>query len=318
MIDVIITAYHMHGSIGRAIASVLMQSIIDDVSITVVDDADERDYSYLPPLYAPLMGGRFRVLRKPQNTGCGQSRQYGIDRCEREYLTFLDADDVFASPRALEVLRSRAEATKADIVSSTFIEEVGPETYITHQNDRTWMHGKLYRTEFLRYHNIRFNDSRSNEDSAFNTMCYALCETQAHVDFGTYLWQNNAASLTRAGDWLGDTVPVFIGNAEYAVRELEKRRVGARKLDEIAYGYTVSIYGYYIMFRASGRSTDKLLAAARRFYRAASVRDRAARLSPQDRQSAFYNNAVITQIQASRIVMDVSLNEFLKIIGRTK
>ena len=44
MIDVIITAYHMHDLIDRAIASVLMQDMREGVTVTIVDDADEEPY----------------------------------------------------------------------------------------------------------------------------------------------------------------------------------------------------------------------------------------------------------------------------------
>ena len=124
MIDVIITAYHMHGLIDRAIASVLMQDMREGVTVTIVDDADEDPYDDVVERFRPFLGDRIRVIRKEENTGCGDSRQVGIDACECRYFTFLDADDVFCTPFALSTMVNTAEEHNADIVSTNFVEEI--------------------------------------------------------------------------------------------------------------------------------------------------------------------------------------------------
>ena len=322
MIDVIITAYHMHGLIDRAIASVLMQDMREGVTVTIVDDADEEPYDDVVERFKPFFGDRIRIIRKEENTGCGDSRQVGIDACECRYFTFLDADDVFCTPFALSVMVNTAEEHGADIVSTNFTEEVDVGKFVNHEKDRTWMHGKLYRTEFVQYNDIRFNMARSNEDSAFNTLCYSLCETQCHVDYITYTWMNNPESLTRTRDWLRETVCEFVGNATYVMEELYKRRLTPTKMAEVFISYFVTIYGYYCQFLAEGREKtflDEYLAAARRFYAAGHGGQWIGNPKYTGILGGHYNhNGVLDGLRARNQLILCDINHFARIIGGTR
>lgn len=322
MIDVIITAYHMHDLIDRAIASVLMQDMREGVTVTIVDDADEEPYDDVAERFRPFLGDHIRIIRKEENTGCGDSRQVGIDACTARYFTFLDADDVFCTPFALSTMVNTAEEHNADIVSTNFVEEIDVGKFVTHEKDRTWMHGKLYRTEFVHYNDIRFNLARSNEDSAFNTLCYSLCETQCHVDYVTYTWMNNPASLTRTRDWLRETVCEFVGNATYVVDTLLKRRLVPSKFADVFLSYLTTIYGYYCQFLAEGREKsflDEYLAAARKYWEAG--KGERWFYDPKYRNvlATYYNhNGVLDSLRARNLIVLCDINHFAKMIGGNK
>ena len=322
MIDVIITAFHMHHLIDRAIASVLMQDMREGVTITIVDDADEEPYNDVVDRFRPVFGDHIRIIRKEENTGCGDSRQVGIDACNSRYFTFLDADDVFCTPFALSTMVRTAEDHNADIVSTNFVEEVDTGKFVTHEQDRTWMHGKLYRTEFVHYNDIRFNLARSNEDSAFNTICYSLCETQCHVDYVTYTWMNNPASLTRTRDWLRETVCVFVGNATYVMEELYKRRVEPSKMADVFLSYLITIYGYYCQFLAEEREKpflDEYIAAARQFWAAGSGERWFCDPKYRKLLATHYNhNGVLDGLRARNLLVLCDINHFAKMIGGNK
>lgn len=320
MLDVIITAWHMHDTIERAIGSVIMQNR-DDVMITVVDDADEKPYDDIVNKYKPIFGDRIRLLRKPNNTGCGPSRQYGIDHTTCEYITFLDADDCYITPIALESLISNAKLYNADIVSSAFIEQTDSNSFVTHQNDRTWMHGKIYKADFLRYNNIRFNMSRANEDSAFNVMCYALCGMQVHIDLATYMWMNNPNSLVRSGDWLSNTICVFVDNATYACTELAKRKLHPDKLAANVVGYAVTMYGYYCKFTLANKSDsfmDKYMEHVKRFWKKADANKLISRAGDNALSEQMYSNSITTGLFSQKAVLPISFSEFAKKAGGRK
>ena len=75
---------------------------------------------------------------------------------------------------------------------------------VGHQNDMVWMFGKLYRREFIEQYKIRFNKTRANEDTGFNTMVKLLCdnpmEQVRYITECVYYWHNKTDSITRIND----------------------------------------------------------------------------------------------------------------------
>lgn len=106
MVNIIMPTYNAHETIRQAIASIAMQDNLQNILVTIVDDCSDNPYDYLLKDYHYI---NLEILRKPCNTGCGQSRQYGIDRCKCEYFTFLDADDCLYSPNAINKLYTYAQ-----------------------------------------------------------------------------------------------------------------------------------------------------------------------------------------------------------------
>jgi len=98
-VSVLIPAYKAAHTIGRAVGSVLTQTIPPD-EILIIDDGSPDD---VMPALAPY-GDRVRVLRKA-NGGASSARNFGLDHCRGDLIAFLDADDYW-EPQKLE--RQRA------------------------------------------------------------------------------------------------------------------------------------------------------------------------------------------------------------------
>lgn len=91
-INVIIPAYKAHDTILRCLSSIACQTIIDDVSVVIVNDCcPEGDYSEAVQAFSPIMD--VREIKMQENGGPGLARQYGIDNTDCEFITFVDADD---------------------------------------------------------------------------------------------------------------------------------------------------------------------------------------------------------------------------------
>ena len=58
-----------------------------------------------------------------------------------------------------------------------------------------WMHGKMYRRSFFSKYNIRFNDSRANEDVGFNTQCQCYNEDEGYILVKTWLIYGNGVII---------------------------------------------------------------------------------------------------------------------------
>ncbi|MEU9900612.1 glycosyltransferase family 2 protein [Streptomyces phaeochromogenes] len=169
---------------------------------------------------------RLRVLRRKVNSGgCGSPRNDGIDAATAPYVMFLDSDDVLP-PGAVDALLDAAAGRGAEVAAGLCVRrelpsgrEVPwqPELYaraalVKHPSRRTHLvHdtlcvNKLYRTDFLREHGIRFPEGRfPYEDFVFTARVLAAGPHIALIPDTVYVWhvrrsaERLSISLDRAG-----------------------------------------------------------------------------------------------------------------------
>ena len=147
-IDVIIPAYKAQNTIIRTLSSIAMQSIVDDLEVTIVNDCDGIGYKKYVEMFKPFM--KIKEIVMPENGGPGDARQYGIDHTENPLMTFIDADDTFAGSFALKILRENLLAQPVNSCCFGVFIEDQLKMYIPHPNDSVWMFGKLYKREFIK------------------------------------------------------------------------------------------------------------------------------------------------------------------------
>jgi hypothetical protein len=107
LVTCIVPAYNYGGWIGKALDSALAQPQADVLEIVVVDDGSTDD----TPDVVAAYGERVRYVRK-ENGGLNSSVSRGIDEARGEFITLLDADDVWPEDRLtplLEVMDRRPE-----------------------------------------------------------------------------------------------------------------------------------------------------------------------------------------------------------------
>ncbi|QTD98877.1 Hyaluronan synthase [Streptomyces cyanogenus] len=200
--------YNDRAHVGDAVRSALAQGpavaeviAVDDCS---TDGSDE--------LLARLAAGepRLRVVRRPVNSGgCGSPRNAGVDAATAPYVMFLDSDDVLP-PGAVDALLAAATEARAEVASGLCVRRELPSG-----RDQPWqaplyaapavvarpaqrpllVHdtlcvNKLYRTDFLRHHGIRFPEGRFlYEDFVFVARVLAASPRIALVPDRVYVWQ---------------------------------------------------------------------------------------------------------------------------------
>ena len=178
------------------------------------------------------------------NRGCGPARQAGFDIADGEYVMCCDADDILHNVGVLGVIMQELLKNKPDFLNTSWLEEFkdtnGQYHYITHENDNTWMHGKIYRRHFLTEHNIRFPDFlRVQEDSYFNSLVSAHTSKSIYLPVTTYVWKFNPKSTTRCknGIYTFETFPDFIYSCTLSYYKIPKNLLEDRVLHLIAYIY---------------------------------------------------------------------------------
>lgn len=181
-----------------------------------------------------------------ENKGPGVTRQIGLDDAIGEYVMFCDADDILHNVTVLDNLMSEAEKEVPDIMSSSWMEEMienGKHFYITHENENTWMHGKIIRRQFLLKNGIRFHDTlRVHEDSYFLSIAQAFSKNSRYMPIASYIWKFKDDSITRrnGGVYLYESMPEFIRSCTLSfkiVREISPEQMPYKIIQFIFYNY---------------------------------------------------------------------------------
>lgn len=271
MIDIIIPAYHAHDTIIKTICSIVEQTISDKVRITIINDGDST-YSSIVDNFSNIIDIREIILE--ENRGPGVARQFGIDNTSLPYFTCIDADDTFAGAYSLEVLLKYAkENPNACAVIGSFAEEHKDLNFITHTNDLVWMFGKLYRRSFIEKYDIKFNETRSNEDTGFNTILRLCADDKEPILFINdmiYYWHSKEDSITRINNCEYSYNQSFVGftdNMIYAIKEAKKKKPFNGSIDKWAVETMVNLYTYYLQtIKRDNRFIDQNFDYCRKYY----------------------------------------------------
>lgn len=286
-IDVIIPAYNVPDNIlFRCLASISCQDIVEDVEVTIVDDASStQNYANVSKHFESIM--KINILRYETNGGPGVARQYGIDHTSNGYFTCIDADDTFNGSLALKALRNGIEMNNGlyhmcvgvfDEVHEEGLKPGEGPLLMAHEQDMVWMFGKLYRRGFIDNYNIRFHESsRANEDNGFNTLIRLCSSDQEQINFITahvYYWHESPNSITRNNDCQysfgsseRDSFYGYVENMIYAVKEAKKRKPYNGFITMWAVSCLLNIYEYYIeCFARANEHADQNFKWCQRYY----------------------------------------------------
>jgi glycosyltransferase involved in cell wall biosynthesis len=100
-ITVVVPCYTQEHYLFRAISSVLWQMLPDDELVIIHDTAQPLDHSVLR-----ISDPRIVVLENGENKGVSHSRNRAIQQSKKQWIKFLDSDDVL-SPFALDIVRGK-------------------------------------------------------------------------------------------------------------------------------------------------------------------------------------------------------------------
>lgn len=175
--------------------------LFDNIRVIVVNDGDDvllDEYLY--------SGYPFTVdyIIKPHG-GVSAARNAGLEASDADYVMFCDIDDGFLNNYGLHLIFS-AMQEGADYIFSNFVEEYYPEnntmSITRHEDDFTFMHGKVYRRQFLVENNLRFDpDMTLHEDGYFNSVAVAVAKKTGKIkkiETPIYLWRWNDNSTVRS------------------------------------------------------------------------------------------------------------------------
>ena len=185
-VSIIVPCYNVASYLGECLDSATEQTY-EDIQIIVVDDGSTDET--LPMLRARCASDCRILLIEKNNAGAGAARNTGLEHATGDYVVFIDSDD-FLARDGIEKLVREAEKTRADITMGARVKfnskgsRIDPaHTYAEYRSGITaaeygavWgviaIHGKLFRTSFIRKHNLAFPETFAQEDFSFSYIAY--------------------------------------------------------------------------------------------------------------------------------------------------
>lgn len=188
-VSVIVPVYNAENYLSECIDSLFGQTLKNVEFIFVNDGSSDNSLEILQQY--SKKDDRIQVYTQ-ENQHAGVARNFGMSKAKGEYITFLDSDDIML-PDALELLYKKAKDSAADIVMgkacsfgkdvmqrrmlvSAFNDKYLPtdEVFSCHTHSKYFFQitagapwGKIYRTAFIREHDIQFPPLPRTEDIAF-------------------------------------------------------------------------------------------------------------------------------------------------------
>ncbi|MFF9122895.1 glycosyltransferase family 2 protein [Streptomyces sp. NPDC014889] len=206
-VGVIVIGYNDAAHIADAVRSALAQGPSVTEIVAVDDCSTDGTFELLDRLAAAEP--RVRVIRREDNSGgCGTPRNTGLDAVTTPYVMFLDSDDVLP-PGAVDALLAAAREEQAEVVSGLCVRRELPSgrevpwqrklysesavltrpAHLPRVVHDTLCVNKLYRTDFLREHAIRFPEGHfPYEDFVFTARLLAAGPRMALIPDQVYVW----------------------------------------------------------------------------------------------------------------------------------
>ena len=117
-ISIIIPVYNIGTFLPLCITSALSQENVE-IEVLLIDDGSLDSSGNICDQYANI-DNRIRVIHK-ENGGLSDARNVGVSAATGDFVMFLDGDDLWSDPQALERLVERQKQTDADVVNYSYV-----------------------------------------------------------------------------------------------------------------------------------------------------------------------------------------------------
>lgn len=220
-ITLVIPIYNSGKYLEYLLESVIRQTLdFKDVQVVMVDDCSTDNSRVIMDKYEKKYDNFFSIKLNRNHKVAGTARNAGIEIAKGKYLMFSDADDFFIKD-SFEKMYNEIEEKNADFVTANYIntDEDGTlwdkpifdkqkytnfKLSITDYDKSFFILNssacnKIFRTDFVYKHNIRFLEGVPAEDAYFTTSCFMKSSTVYYINDVMYCYrQRNKNSSTKS------------------------------------------------------------------------------------------------------------------------
>ena len=124
-IDVLITTYNSEKFIKETLNSVLKQSY-QNYKIIIIDDGSTDATYKICSDYKKKYYDKIKLFRLNKNSGTAAiPRNFGIDKCRGDFVTFLDSDDIWDEDKLLEQVKKIDKSKKLYFTNCKYFDQKG-------------------------------------------------------------------------------------------------------------------------------------------------------------------------------------------------
>ena len=253
-VSVIIPVYNAEKYLRKCLGSLENQSC-QSFEVLIVNDGSTDSSQKIIDEYVSKYPDKYRSFIK-ENGGQSSARNLALPYAGGEYITFLDSDDYY-DEKYLETLYSAAKENNSDMVISgqKKVDEEGkvylsidykvdkyPKTVLRRLN----FSGKMYRTEYMRKHNMKFAVGKTYEDNPFNFIMIFLAKNLVILPYSGYYQVGHPGSTTTKKI---DSSKIPYEALEYAIKNVCENKELCN--DYSVFEYTVMSFFTYFIFKAN-------------------------------------------------------------------
>lgn len=257
MLDIIIPTYNDKDSLIRSLRSIAPVFCKDKIHVTIVDDGSNNpDFSIIENMNWDF---DLQILYLKENCGPGIARQYGIDHTKHDYITFIDAGDIFKEFINCDCIIYQLNAMPyknlfiwpLSHLNTDLIEEIDETT-------NNYLSSKVFKREFLNKYNITFNNNKIGsyavEDVGFCNTCRMIIEDKCPetLHLGSRIMtchiHDNPNSLTSKNNdaYQYNINDAYAYNIEHELKILTSHDVSKKYINEQAFIFLVRLYYDYL------------------------------------------------------------------------
>jgi len=213
LLSVIVPVYNVEEFVEECLYSIINQDYTNLEVIVVNDGSTDKSFDFIKSF--AQQHSCVTVYDKP-NGGLSDTRNYALDRCNGDYITFIDSDDVLLNKDIYSKIIDKFEEDKTldaiqfDLVykwqsseehkrNYPFRDYIGKEELLTGYL-RQWIHVSCCDKVFRRtvFDNIRFPKGEISEDIAIIPQLVTAIGKMAVTDIGDYGYRHREGSITTA------------------------------------------------------------------------------------------------------------------------
>lgn len=188
-----------------------------------------------------------------KHRGVSATRNSALLLSNADYVMFCDADDGFCNSFGVKIILENIkihseDEVPMDVLSSKFFYEKynkddGSWSMSIYDFNNIYVHGRVYRRDFLIHNQIYFNERIwSNEDCFFNIFVDFMSKSNQGISVPVYCWRHNDNSVTHDEKFLYKTIHQLIYSNDSVVELMKIKGDDEKRIAKSAFDVICKIY----------------------------------------------------------------------------